>query len=227
MATFRQSSFIGGMLSPSLEGRTDYDKRLAGARRIENFIVSRFGTLRRRAGMQFMTNAYGSDSLFGAGGVTTPSGEGTKRVGQVIPAVYTLGRASAAWRNIAFVSGNNMRVTVRASGLSATQNEFVWNATVDSVFQAMAARGRDGYVEHTFSGDGTPPKTMTVRFHFVRSTEANRLARGASELTNGVPIGLLFLSAYGSAGQDPVTFPVRHPGPGRGRRSARSGGTYH
>ena len=58
MATYRQSSFEGGMLSPSLEGRTDFDKRLAGARRIHNFIVTPFGTLRRRAGIRFLAEVF-------------------------------------------------------------------------------------------------------------------------------------------------------------------------
>ena len=52
MATFRQTSFIGGQLSASLEGRTDYDKRLAGARLIRNFFVTLYGTLRRRPGIR-------------------------------------------------------------------------------------------------------------------------------------------------------------------------------
>ena len=59
MAVFRQNSFIGGALSPSLEGRTDFDKRLAGARRIHNFFVTPYGTLRRRPGMRFLARVYG------------------------------------------------------------------------------------------------------------------------------------------------------------------------
>ena len=63
MATFRQNSFAGGMLSPSLEGRTDNPKRLAGARRIHNFFVTPFGTLRRRPGIRFVDTLYGNDGL--------------------------------------------------------------------------------------------------------------------------------------------------------------------
>ena len=63
MATFRQTSFIGGQLSGSLEGRTDYDKRLAGARLIRNFFVTPYGTLRRRPGIQFTRAVYGPGGL--------------------------------------------------------------------------------------------------------------------------------------------------------------------
>lgn len=70
MAVFRQTSFIGGMLSPSLEGRTDYDKRLAGARLIRNFFVTPYGTLRRRPGVRFLADVYG-----GINEAAAPGGE--------------------------------------------------------------------------------------------------------------------------------------------------------
>lgn len=62
MAVYRQTSFVGGMLSPSLEGRTDYKKRLAGARLIHNFLVTPYGTLRRRPGIRYAADVYGSRS---------------------------------------------------------------------------------------------------------------------------------------------------------------------
>ena len=65
MSVYRQNSFIGGMLSPSLEGRTDYEKRLAGARIIENFFVTPYGTLRRRPGMRYVADIYTHLSRFG------------------------------------------------------------------------------------------------------------------------------------------------------------------
>ena len=58
MAVFKQTSFIGGALSPSLEGRTDYEKRLAGARRIHNFFVTPYGSLRRRPGIRYEADVY-------------------------------------------------------------------------------------------------------------------------------------------------------------------------
>ena len=51
MAVVRQNSFAGGMLSRSLEGRDDLDRRRAGARLIENFIVTPYGSLRKRPGL--------------------------------------------------------------------------------------------------------------------------------------------------------------------------------
>ena len=63
MAVMRQNSFSGGMLSPSLEGRTDYAKRLAGARRIHNFFVTPYGTLRRRPGIRLISHVYGTGGL--------------------------------------------------------------------------------------------------------------------------------------------------------------------
>ena len=50
MAVVRQNSFGGGMMSRSLEGRDDVEKRRQGARRIENFIVTPYGSLRKRPG---------------------------------------------------------------------------------------------------------------------------------------------------------------------------------
>ena len=52
MALYRQNSFSGGMLSRSLEGRTDYAKRVNGARNIVNFFVTPQGTLRKRSGIR-------------------------------------------------------------------------------------------------------------------------------------------------------------------------------
>jgi hypothetical protein len=46
----RQTSFAAGEFSPSLYGRTDFQKYTSGARTIENFFVSPQGTLMSRAG---------------------------------------------------------------------------------------------------------------------------------------------------------------------------------
>ena len=72
MATFRQDSFAGGMLSPSLEGRTDFDKRLTGARVIRNFFITPYGTLRRRPGVRFVRNIYGGNAPLSS---ATPAGQ--------------------------------------------------------------------------------------------------------------------------------------------------------
>ena len=76
MPVFRQNSFVGGALNPSLEGRTDFAKRLAGARRIHNFLVTPYGTLRRRPGFRTVGRLYGSGGLLATGSPSAPDLKG-------------------------------------------------------------------------------------------------------------------------------------------------------
>lgn len=51
----RQQSFAGGELSPDLWARTEYDRYLAGGRRLRNMIVTPLGSALNRAGTQYVS----------------------------------------------------------------------------------------------------------------------------------------------------------------------------
>ena len=51
-------SFAAGELSPALYGRTDLAKYDIGAACLENFIVLRYGGIRRRPGLKYLANTY-------------------------------------------------------------------------------------------------------------------------------------------------------------------------
>lgn len=52
MATMIQNNFVGGEISPSLHGRSDLKAYYNSAARIENFIVAKEGSLRKRRGIE-------------------------------------------------------------------------------------------------------------------------------------------------------------------------------
>lgn len=51
------NSFVGGELSPHLDGRTDHEKYYAGCRRLENFIPRPHGSVYKRPGTRFIAAA--------------------------------------------------------------------------------------------------------------------------------------------------------------------------
>lgn len=57
MSTARQNSFLGGMLSPLLEGRDDFKRTKDGARIIRNFLVTSYGSLVKRPGTRYIADA--------------------------------------------------------------------------------------------------------------------------------------------------------------------------
>ena len=196
MPVYRQSSFIGGMLSPSLEGRTDYDKRLAGARRIHNFFVTPYGTLRRRPGVRFMANAYGSGSLFGSGGLPDVAGSGeTKNINAILPSVRSSG-IEALWRNTTFIAGNTMQIHVHATGLAVSRRTFTWRPTVQNFIELMIANPT-GYTHQWVGDDG---KVLNIWFLF----SAGLPSQVWTEVANGVPIRFLEARVWGAPGQSRV-----------------------
>lgn len=52
MATMIQNNFVGGEISPSLHGRSDLKAYYNSAARLENFIVAKEGSLRKRRGIE-------------------------------------------------------------------------------------------------------------------------------------------------------------------------------
>lgn len=62
MTSIIQRSFAGGELSPAVYGRGDQTKYATGARRIENFLIQRYGGLTNRSGSVYLRTAVGSAS---------------------------------------------------------------------------------------------------------------------------------------------------------------------
>jgi hypothetical protein len=56
-----QSAFTWGELSPSLRGRIDFEAYYKGLRTCLNFIVSKYGGVDNRPGLEFIAAAYASD----------------------------------------------------------------------------------------------------------------------------------------------------------------------
>src|SRR5687767_799586 len=52
-----QTNFSAGELSPRLYARVDVGKYMNGCSKIENFIVQRFGGIRKRGGSEFINEA--------------------------------------------------------------------------------------------------------------------------------------------------------------------------
>lgn len=52
--SYLQASFVGGELSPRLDGRADISKFRAGARTVENFIILAHGGAKKRSGTRFV-----------------------------------------------------------------------------------------------------------------------------------------------------------------------------
>lgn len=61
MVSLRQSSFAGGLLGPQLLGRSDLAKYQSGLRTLDNFLVTRSGTIENRAGTTFVADVKNDD----------------------------------------------------------------------------------------------------------------------------------------------------------------------